>query len=903
MGKTALAQRFAAVLERLRGALVLSGRCYACESVPYKVFDGIIDALGRRLALSPPEERTAFVPGDTAALGLVFPALRDLGEPGAAPPRSPGGDHGSSEARLRAFRALKEILRRLSLQKPLVLVADDLQWGDVDSAHLLRELLSEPDAPGLLFVGTCRSDEAGVSPFLRELARTGPAGRATRELTLGSLPREVAARLALDLLGGEGSAFAAEAEALAAEAEGSPFFLEELVRHARAGDQGRPDAARARSLESIIQVRLSGLPAEAQRLLAIVALAGVSIVQRVALAAAGVGERAAPSLHLLRAMKLIRTAGMRDEDTVETYHDRIRESVTRALGPEERAGHHLALGHALEAAGTAEPEELARHFLAGGRRDKAHDHALRAAERAASALAFDRAASLYQLALEVEDGGPEARRALTRKRADALVDGGRCVEAAPCYLACAEGAPPAEGLHLRRLAAEQLLVGGRIDQGIGVLRAVLADGGLAYPSTPRRAFAGMLVGFGRLAVRGTRFRERSPGHIPERDRLRVDLALSAARGLAACDMTRCAHFTVQALLLALEAGDPHPIARALAGVGLMMAYDGSTRGARMGMGLIEKGRCLASSLGDPALVASIDISIAITHQTACRFREAVAAVDPPVRALAELRAGHDHERSYGAMTAILALEYLGRMSEVIRRAHESLRRAEATGSLYARVQASLYVALGRIAGDDPRGAAELVESAMALWPAEGFLFQHWLALKTAAYTELYAGQARAALAHVVGRWPAVEASGLLRLQFLRILAHHLRAAASLAAAGESPRDRPRLIAAAERDAGRLDRERKPIAEAGAALVRAGAAALRRRPEAALAYLEKAIERYEVAEMALHVAVARRRRGQLLGGDTGRSLIRLADDAMAKEGIACGERWTAMIAPGFDRLTS
>ncbi len=673
--------------------------------------------------------------------------------------------------------------------------------------------------------------------------------------------------------------------------------MEELTRHARDGEpRGAP--ARARSVESVIQARLARLPAEAQRLLEVVAVAGGPLEQRVALTAAVVGDRAAPSLHLLRAGNLIRTGGARDEDAVESYHDRVRESVVQALSPEALAGHHLALGHALEATETAEPEVLARHFLAGGRRDRAHAHALRAAERAASALAFDRAATLYDLALQVEDGGPEARRALTVKRADALVSGGRCIEAAPLYLSSAESAPRAEALRLRRRAAEQLLVGGRIDQGTAVLRRALSDGGLDYPSTPRRALAGMILGFGRLALRGTRFRARSPDQVPERDRLRVELAVSAARGLGACDMTRGACFTVEALLLALDAGDPHPIARSLAGVGLMMVYDGSARGVKRGMGLIDEARRLASGLADPALAASIEISIAIAHQTACRWRAAVEAVDPPVRFLAERGAGYDHERSYGGMTAILALEYLGRLDEVARRAHESLGRAEATGSLYARVQASIYVALGRIAAGDARGAADLVRKAMALWPSEGFLFQHWLALKTATYAELHAGEARAALDGVSGQWPALKASGLLRLQFLRIFAHQLRAGAALAVAAESAAEQRRLLASAERDAGKLEREGKPAADGAAALVRAGVATLRRRPEAALGCLETAIQRYETADMALYAAVARRRKGQLLAGDAGKLLVASANAAMAKVGIEDGERWASVYAPGF-----
>jgi hypothetical protein len=50
-------------------------------------------------------------------------------------------------------------------------------------------------------------------------------------------------------------------------------------------------------------------------------------------------------------------------------------------------------------------------------------------------------------------------------------------------------------------------------------------------------------------------------------------------------------------------------------------------------------------------------------------------------------------------------------------------------------------------------------------------------------------------------------------------------------------------------------------------------------------------------MALYVAVARRRRGELMGGDVGRSLIDTANAWMIGQSIKSPERMTAMLAPG------
>jgi len=50
-------------------------------------------------------------------------------------------------------------------------------------------------------------------------------------------------------------------------------------------------------------------------------------------------------------------------------------------------------------------------------------------------------------------------------------------------------------------------------------------------------------------------------------------------------------------------------------------------------------------------------------------------------------------------------------------------------------------------------------------------------------------------------------------------------------------------------------------------------------------------------MALHAAAARRRRGEIMGGDTGRALVESADAWMTGQIIRSPERMTAMLAPG------
>src|SRR5208283_1084573 len=98
------------------------------------------------------------------------------------------------------------------------------------------------------------------------------------------------------------------------------------------------------------------------------------------------------------------------------------------------------------------------HLCAAGRAERARTHVERAADRAAHALAFVRAARLYRLALDL--CGSEPLQSLQAKLADALANAGYGGEAGRAYLAATAGAPPEQVLDLRRRAAEQFLRSG-----------------------------------------------------------------------------------------------------------------------------------------------------------------------------------------------------------------------------------------------------------------------------------------------------------------------------------------------------------------------------------------------------------------------------------------------------------
>jgi len=389
MGKTSLIERFLDGLREHEPAVILTGRCYESESVPFKALDSLMDRLSEYLIQEPEDVVQTLLPHDMGSLARVFPVFPRVD----AVARMPVGTDASDERELRrrALGALRELLTRLS-RRPLVLFIDDLQWGDIDSAVLLAELLGPPNPPALLFLGAYRSELAETSPFLQTFRRVkdGPT-RAVEQRELAVAP-------------------------------------------------------------------LNELPADESK-------------------------AAQTAWTTLRSSRLIRSARRAGQDVIEPYHDRIRETVAGHLAPAVLRQHHGRLAQVLEAGGQAEPETLGIHFQGAGNPVRAARYYAMGGDQAAETLAFDHAARLYGLALDLGAWSGAEAAALHAKRGDALANAGRGPESAAAYLRAANGTDPGPAMELRRRAAYQYCASGHTALGRGVLEGVLRSVGMAMPRT------------------------------------------------------------------------------------------------------------------------------------------------------------------------------------------------------------------------------------------------------------------------------------------------------------------------------------------------------------------------------------------------------------------------------------
>ncbi|HVV43565.1 MAG TPA: AAA family ATPase, partial [Bryobacteraceae bacterium] len=480
MGKSALAGHFLAELESRGDVLILSGRCYESESLPFKAFDSIVDSLARYLTERTTAEVNRVLPRGVSALSQVFPVLNHVPAIGAETERYPVRD--ARELRQRAFGALRDLLIRLGDLRRLVVYIDDVQWGDSDSAALLRHIVQQPDAPEMLLIAACREEHAEHGELLSALLAHPHCVR----VPVGPLTGEEARRLASELYG----AGEERAERIARESGGSPYFVEEL-RETSADRE-----TTLVSLDAVLYRRVAALADGARRLVEIAAVSGRPLPEDAARLAAGLAGEDQRIPAMLRAQRLIRGAA----GFIETWHDRVREAVLSNLDAATLRRHHLSLATILEAS-AADSEAIAEHFAGAGESERAAPHYVKAAERACDALAFDHAAKLLTRAAELSKATGEERRRLRIKLADALANAGRGGEAARQYREAAKGAPPAEAAELQRREAYWFAASGHVDEGRESLQKMLDRVGVRLPG-PRILGPAFLFAEARILLHG-----------------------------------------------------------------------------------------------------------------------------------------------------------------------------------------------------------------------------------------------------------------------------------------------------------------------------------------------------------------------------------------------------------------
>lgn len=272
-------------------------------------------------------------------------------------------------------RAWEDFLRAESRAAPVVLVLEDLHWGDVSSVKFVATAMKNlSDSP--IFVLALGRPEA------EELASQLRLGGGATEVRLGPLTKKACETLAAHTLGAE--ADPGLVARLVGRAQGNPFYLEELLHAVSTGNVDTlPETVLA-----MVHARLDRLRPEVRRVLRAVSVFGQSASKAATAALLGVDEGDTSLRQCLAELaaeeQLVRSsrAGYAGMDEYAFTHALIREASYATLTDGDRVlGHRLAGGW-LESHGTADAMTLGAHFERGGMKGSAARWYGRAAEQA-----------------------------------------------------------------------------------------------------------------------------------------------------------------------------------------------------------------------------------------------------------------------------------------------------------------------------------------------------------------------------------------------------------------------------------------------------------------------------------------------------------------------------------------
>ena len=897
-GKSHLIRQVLDEARRVPNAVVLEGRCYEDESVPYKAVDSLIDALARFLVRLPATERAILAPRDAAALIKVFPVLRQVKELAAG--RQDVDVPDQQELRRRAFRGLRELLARLGDRRPLLLYVDDLQWGDADSAALLGELLRPPDPPVLLLVCSYRSEYADKSVCVRALREAYAASDVLSEdVNVEPLATAEAIELAHALLP-QGIANAGDrAAAIARESGGIPFFIQELARHA----EGDVEEAESDSfdLDELIRRRVATLPPAAKSILEAVSVCGHPITRQALVAAADAAGDERGALRLLRTGHFVRTTGAGESDWVEPYHDRIREAVASHLTAPALRDHHRRIAASLEAAGAFDPETIAVHFEGGEILDRAgHFYGL-AADAAADTLAFEHASTLYSKALNLQKLNVEDERTLRVRLADALANDGRGPDAARNYLTAAAGADARQAVDLQRRAAYQYCVSGHLEQGHATLKTLLGSIHVPVPEARGVSIARFLLQRGRNRLRGFRFSPRSADQVKPDDLLKNDLIWAASAGLSMFDVLQGAEFQSRNLYHALSIGEPHRIARALAWEAAHTSNSGAPSWPRTSR-LLSEARAIAQSSGHPHSIGMAQLSTGIAEFTMGRWSSARDQLQKAEEIFRSQCTGVAWELDTGHAFELWARIYAGDFNHMSQRTASLLKEGLERGDKNAVTTLGTFMVPHiRLVSDDPDGAQAEVAKYLDIWGLDGYHLQHLTGLMSLTYIDLYRGDGRAGLDRLQAKQGWFRMGFYNTIQVLRVFNCSLIGRSALMAARDANctrRERDGLVAMARKSARRLERERVSWVQPLAQSLQAGVAAAEGKPEQAAELLITAAMEFDQVPMEGYASAARWRAASLLKGSSrADDLKRESDRWMNREGIRNPDRMTDMLTFG------
>jgi hypothetical protein len=879
IGKTALLNEARRRVEALDEVIWLEGCAHDPQRLPFESLAGVIDGLAKWLLRI--GVRAEWLTEGSDSMHELFPALRRVAQipHRLGPPSVPD----RLERRWRALSALRHLLLGLSRERPVVMCIDDFHHLDLDSRRVIERLFLGPDSPSLLLLVASEPEGVSIELEERQMIVLEPLPLAEVTALAGLLTRDEAEARPL-------------VERAARTSLGCPLLLLELLRLCRReGSLAElPDR-----LDLVTRARYDGLAPESRDVLDAIAIAAVPLPLGVLASALG-----RPASEISRAAAQLTREGFLyvgepAHDVLCPTHDALLAVCASFLSTERRQTLVPGLCDALSGVDLSFGAQLVKLSIECDRAELAADAAFRLSKAALEVLAMDRAAHYHSLAAELtQKKDLLVQYSSARLLAETLADAGRSVEAAYAYQLAYQTSNAANALDLHRRSAELFVHSGHMEEaGLSCIRDALETVGEDMPETFRQAALSLFKSRAWVWMRGLSFDERTIQQVSARDLTRIDVMWSVGATLGLIDHLHGAALHLRGLIHALKAGEPQRVARALALEAAFLAASEPAPQPR-----VEKLLERAIALCEGRRVPYVDGLLALSRAMVCWARNDHLGCFAQASSAETTFRTHCADVLWEVTTAqtlvVGNLSALGRFRELSERAQRYQQEALERGSRHAYGSLELYGGFARILClDDPKNARARVRDAVACFPRQRFVLQHIGELTALAWIDSYeqrpiddkrvaAAREGAKQSHLLGTFLVRDAiydseARLAVQQGKRGQSHAKEAAHKLARLARSIR----VLG-------------MPASEGKALFWTAHARALVGAENDVPVLLDEAAKRcHEASAHGLACAITYRR-GRLLGGDEGKSLVRDVSERFKAEGVRNPTRLVNAFAPGF-----
>ncbi len=324
----------------------------------------------------------------------------------------------TSELHKQYLNSIRTLLLKMTIENPVVIILEDLQWADASSIDLLLDLLSLTSSSPILFCLVIREDRESEGWRLVVEAREQNGPRLT-EILLDNLTDEESQILIKKIINTEKIPDVIY-QAVLRKSDGNPYFIEELMRmlinegvlmkrnehwiiDTKIDPKKIPD-----SLQGLLTARIDRLPPAAKLTLRVASVIGRNFPEQIL---EDVIKQVAPDLTLMEQLNTLESIGMikvaqvRPALTYQFQHILMHDAAYDSIYETDRIALHLRVGETLENLYPQQENrlasQLAHHFLQGEQPGKAFHYLDLAGHVAMDAFANTEAEYFFRQAIQL----------------------------------------------------------------------------------------------------------------------------------------------------------------------------------------------------------------------------------------------------------------------------------------------------------------------------------------------------------------------------------------------------------------------------------------------------------------------------------------------------------------------